>query len=518
MYSNHTIMAISLPPIGNLESKREFPTQVLIEASSSIISDDLIMPRTEVNGVTIDCEDTLDMDDAIWCVRDGVNFRVSVSISDVASIVEKDSATDKEALHRILTLYLRQEVNPMLPKILSEETLSLVAGQNRPALTFTTTLNKNADILEYEIEQTCLTSQSKLSYLEVNRVLGEADEDFAYYQMLRDLNQIGSALYRKRLGRKIATDSGEYRSDLIVPELMILTNHLAATHLDNHNIPSIFRNHLPSDEYGFKAFYSPRNLGHEGLNLTGYSHTTSPIRRYPDLIVHRQLIASINSQVPAYDYKDTQLLAEYFNRYMSFQDENLDASTKQIYVWQKQKQEVTEIPEETFNEVIVKFCTLPRLPHELVTEFKKRLYEETISHESLAKCLFLSNKDSKQWKVLRSDILTFLENHPRHAFYVLQSSCNEHLADIAELQYEVVKLPNKDYRCRILMMINDKYMSVTSPAYSKKLSISKHRAASSCLNALINGGIVETEFQFDERHVFETQDYTSPEDFETDID
>jgi len=511
-------MAISLPPIGNLESKREFPTPVLIEAISHTISDELISPRTEVNGVTIDCEDTLDMDDAIWCVRDGVNFRVSVSISDVASIVEKDSATDKEALHRILTLYLRQDVNPMLPKILSEDTLSLVAGQNRPALTFTTTLNKNADILEYEIEQTCLTSQSKLSYLEVNRVLADQDREFTYFNMLRDLNQIGSALYRKRMGKKISTEPGEYRSDLIVPELMILTNHLAAMHLHTKNIPSVFRNHIPSQEHGFRAFYSSTNMGHEGLNLSGYSHTTSPIRRYPDLIVHRQLIASINSQIPAYDSKDTQLLAEYFNRYMSFQDENLDASTKQIYVWQKQRQDVTEVPEETFNEVIVKFCTLPRLPKDVVKEFKKRLYEESLSHVTIAKCLFLSNKDSKQWKLIRDTILTYLAHHPRHAYYVLQSCCNEHLEDIAELQYEVVKMPNKDYRCRILMYINEKYMSVALPSTSKKLSSAKHRAASACLKALLNDELIETEFYFDQHHVFETQEYTSPFDVETDID
>jgi len=510
-------MAISLPPIGNLESKRKFPTPVLIEATSHSISDELISPRTEIDGVTIDCIDTLDMDDAIWCVRDGVNFRVSVSISDVASIVEKDSATDKEALHRILTLYLRQEVNPMLPKILSEETLSLVAGQNRPALTFTTTLNKNADILDYEIEQTCLTSRSKLSYLEVNRVLADQDREFTYFDMLTDLNQIGSALYRKRMGKKIASEPGEYRSDLIVPELMILTNHLAATHLDAHNIPSIYRNHVPGRDHGFRAFYSSYNMGHEGLNLSGYSHTTSPIRRYPDLIVHRQLIASINSRIPAYDSKDTQLLAEYFNRYMSFQDENLDASTKQIYVWQKQRQDITEVPEETFNEVIVKLCTLPRLPNDIVKEFKKRLYNDSISHSTIAKCLFLSNKDSKQWQWIRETILLFLENHPKHGLYVLHSCCNEHLKDIAELQYEIVKMPNKDFRCRILMYINEQYHSVQLPSLSKKQSAAKHRAATACLKALISGDLVETEFNFDQQHVFETQEYTSPYDIETDV-
>lgn len=43
-----------------------------------------------------------------------------------------------------------------------------------------------------------------------------------------------------------------------------------------------------------KAYYSPKNAGHFGLNLTHYTHFTSPIRRYADLIVHRALIKAFD--------------------------------------------------------------------------------------------------------------------------------------------------------------------------------------------------------------------------------
>lgn len=47
-----------------------------------------------------------------------------------------------------------------------------------------------------------------------------------------------------------------------------------------------------------QAEYSPVNIGHFGLNLHKYSHFTSPIRRYSDLLVHRALISGLNLKKP----------------------------------------------------------------------------------------------------------------------------------------------------------------------------------------------------------------------------
>ncbi|MDB6100351.1 MAG: ribonuclease [Gammaproteobacteria bacterium] len=58
-----------------------------------------------------------------------------------------------------------------------------------------------------------------------------------------------------------------------------------------------------------QAVYQPTNIGHFGLALTHYAHFTSPIRRYPDLVVHRTLKALIGARGDAGVQYDTDQLA-----------------------------------------------------------------------------------------------------------------------------------------------------------------------------------------------------------------
>lgn len=62
------------------------------------------------------------------------------------------------------------------------------------------------------------------------------------------------------------------------------------------------------------AVYSPSNVGHFGLNFPVYAHFTSPIRRYPDLLVHRAIRHALSGQPPEkfeYDHQDMEVIGDH---------------------------------------------------------------------------------------------------------------------------------------------------------------------------------------------------------------
>jgi ribonuclease R len=83
-----------------------------------------------------------------------------------------------------------------------------------------------------------------------------------------------------------------------------------------------------------QARYSPENTGHFGLASPAYSHFTSPIRRYPDLVVHRLLRDRRLRRVPPGQQPSTELLEE-IARTGSELERNAEAAERELLVWKK---------------------------------------------------------------------------------------------------------------------------------------------------------------------------------------
>jgi ribonuclease R len=83
-----------------------------------------------------------------------------------------------------------------------------------------------------------------------------------------------------------------------------------------------------------QAVYSPEKKGHFGLALTGYTHFTSPIRRYPDLLIHRAIVHAISggkADTFAYGMNDVLLIGEQ----CSSTERRADEATRGVVSWLK---------------------------------------------------------------------------------------------------------------------------------------------------------------------------------------
>lgn len=314
--------------------------------------------------VTIDGEDSKDLDDAVSLYFDGTNYHLGVHIADVANYVQENSAIDREALKRGTSVYLVDRVIPMLPHKLSNGICSLNEKQDRLALSCLMTIDKKGNVIDHEIVESVICTNARMTYTKVNAIVEEHDEEvMAEYEDLCDMffqmKELADILRNKRkLRGSIDFDIPETKITLdengvplriapyernsatkIIEDFMLIANETVAQHFYFLDMPFVYRTHeKPEGEkiqklasfisgfgYGLKlkggeevhpkelqkllskivdtpeealisrltlrsmqrAKYSTDCGGHFGLACEYYCHFTSPIRRYPDLQIHR---------------------------------------------------------------------------------------------------------------------------------------------------------------------------------------------------------------------------------------
>lgn len=287
---------------------------------------------------TIDDPDTLEVDDAISVSSEGEHLRVDVDIADVAAQVTPDDAVDREALRRGATVYLPTQRYYMLPEALGTDRGSLRVGQERRALRTSVWLDDQGEVQRYELKRCWIRVEQRLDYEQADQLLEHGKEPTA--EALRRLKRIAEGLRQRRRERgalilqrpewKIRADPQTMAvevkpialssaSRMLVGEMMILTNAIAAKLAVDENLPVIFRTQPqpnadlpPLDPADPFALFSLRGLisgaslsleagPHWGLGLSCYTQVTSPLRRYADLVQQRQICAHLDGTPPPYD-------------------------------------------------------------------------------------------------------------------------------------------------------------------------------------------------------------------------
>lgn len=322
------------------------------------------MPEgVEIRGLTIDSRSTRDIDDAIWIERDeGGAWKVFVSIADVAASVPIGSEVDDAAKGRVTTKYFATGNSPMLPRDLSEDRCSLRPKTKRDVLTVEMHLTSELALFASNIYSATLTSEAQLAYDDVPRILEQSDHPF--HEVIAHAARLSVGLMDRRRQNGafvlydmnngwVTTEEGFVRQlksveetigYVVIQELMVLANSAVADYAVARNVPILFRNHLPkaaapdrsvlmrqvegalaqpvSDidivrervhRLLGRADYGATAQGHYGLNAVFYTHFSSPIRRYADLVNHRQIRAAATGSAIPYTQEQLAEIAEGIN-------------------------------------------------------------------------------------------------------------------------------------------------------------------------------------------------------------
>ena len=338
------------------------------------------------------------------------HYWLGVHIADVAHYVPEGSALDEEAYDRSTSVYFPERAVHMFPSELSTGLCSLNPNVDRLVQSCLMEVDRQGDVVRYEIHDGVIHSNARMTYTDVNAILTEHDPAVTrkyghlvgMFETMKELFQIlnqrrrrrGSIDFDLKEPEIVLDDEGMVEEIIaaerniahrIIEEFMLLANETVAEHLDQRDVPTLYRVHEDPDPmkveefdefvstlgYGLgaptnavrprhfqklveriqgkpeekpiaflmlrtmqKARYDPQNLGHFGLAASSYTHFTSPIRRYPDLVVHRTLRESRHGMSDDRKEELTEELPEAA-RHTSERERRANDAERELVQWKK---------------------------------------------------------------------------------------------------------------------------------------------------------------------------------------
>ena len=271
---------------------------------------------------SIDDPDTTEVDDALALrvVEDG--YEMAIHIADAAGLLPgTDEVLERDMKERATSVYLPDLKVRMLPESLSDDVLSLLAGQDRLAFSFLLHFDAEGELVSSRLTPSQIRVTERYDYDRVDALVAGGDPYWSKF------SELAEKLMKRREAKgalnlpfprmevrldsngsvRLVPDERDSAAQTIVSEAMIMANRVAAEYAAEHGLAAIFRgqkapdppvehrtqwlpHHLFEVRKGFaRSTQSLEPIPHSGLGLERYIQATSPIRRYRDLIHQRQI-------------------------------------------------------------------------------------------------------------------------------------------------------------------------------------------------------------------------------------
>ncbi|MEY4368649.1 MAG: hypothetical protein RL564_599 [Pseudomonadota bacterium] len=305
------------------------------------------LPLADVAAFSIDDVTTTEIDDAFSVTRlaDG-SLRIGIHIAAPGLGITQGDTIDGMARDRMSTVYMPGDKITMLPDALVEQ-FTLAAGDARAALSLYATLDTQSwsvTATETLIERVPIAANLRHNDLDAEvteQSLADGSGDYPYKDEITTLWQWAQQLEAARMVKReafglrpeqvnrvdfnfyvdddVVTITRRKRGaplDKIVAELMIFANSTWGKLMHEHGVPGIYR--AQGGGQGWNARMQVRMqthaAPHQGLGVDQYAWSTSPLRRYTDLVNQWQIMACIRGGVTAplvapFKHKDADLFA-----------------------------------------------------------------------------------------------------------------------------------------------------------------------------------------------------------------
>ena len=385
-----------------------FPKGTGFPAIAAPVNDDTL-PLAPVQAFSIDDSQTTEIDDALSVQGLGSGtITLGIHIAAPGLAIQPGSAVDHLGRDRLSTVYMPGYKVTMLPDALVQ-TYTLLAGRDCPALSLYVTLDEaTLEIKGSESRVERVTIAHNLRHDQLDAVVTEAwltDPAFNHEnepQPLPALREQLSFLYRlaKDLKGKreivrgkpetfnrpdynfklVGNDGAEPQGhetvlistrqrgaplDLIVAEAMILANSTWGNWMAELGVPGIYRSQA-SLAPGVKVRMGTKALPHAGIGVKSYAWSTSPLRRYTDLVNQWQIIACVKHGKTAalaapFKPKDAELfsiISSFDTTYSAYN--GYQGAMERFWTMQYLRQNgITELEASVFKENMVRADTLP---------------------------------------------------------------------------------------------------------------------------------------------------------------